>query len=306
MVTKRRTMPPDDRRRLRAFVLIAFAWTWLLWLPALWRSAVSGQPLPTIDGGLGVWQALTGVDLVLAVPFQLAVYGPAIAALVVLLRSDDRAALGSWARSLARVRVSWRWYAFVALAPVALAVATVALGTATGGGLPLWAAAPALSTVFLLFLTQTLTSGLEEPGWRGFALPLLQRNMTAERANWLLGLVWAAWHLPFLLYLYRDLPVWSLPLTLAGFTMSIVAMGFVHAWVYNSTGSVALNVLLHGWANVTNAVAVSLMPSPLVPLATAGVTWLFVAWLLRRYGGVTLRVEPEDAACSSFRRWGRG
>ena len=90
-------------------------------------------------------------------------------------------------------------------------------------------------------------------------------------------------------YLYRDMPAWALPLTLAGFAMSIVAMGFVHAWVYNSTGSVALNVLLHGWANVTNAVAVSVMASPLVPLATAGVTWLFVAWLLRRYGGATLR-----------------
>jgi uncharacterized protein len=235
--------------------------------------------------GLGAWGALAGADLALAVLFQLAVYGPAVAALAVLLRSGDRGGARGWARSLVRLRVPWRWYAFVALAPVALAVAVVALGAATGGGVPVWAAVPALSTVFLLFVTQTLTSGLEEPGWRGFALPLMQRSMTAERANWLLGLVWAAWHLPFLLYLYRDMPVWTLPLTLAGFTMSIVAMGYVHAWVYNSTGSVALNVLLHGWANVTNAVAVSVMASPLVPLATAGVTWLFVAWLLRRYGG---------------------
>jgi len=282
-------MQPGDRRRLRAFVLIAYAWTWLLWLPALWRSAATGIPLPTIDQGLGAWRALAGADLALAVLFQLAVYGPAVAALVVLLRSGDRAALTSWASSLVRLRVPVGWYAFVVLWPAALAVAVVALGAATGGGMPVWAAAPALSTIFLLFLTQTLTSGLEEPGWRGFALPLLQRSMTAERANWLLGFVWAAWHLPFMLYLYRDMPVWALPLTLAGFTMSIVAMGFVHAWVYNSTGSVALNVLLHGWANVTNAVAVSVMASPLVPLATAGVTWLFVAWLLRRYGGATLR-----------------
>jgi len=144
-----------------------------------------------------------------------------------------------------------------ALAPVVLALVVVGLGAVTGGGMPMWAAAPAASTVLLLFLTQTLTSGLEEPGWRGFALPLMQRHMTAESANWRLGFVWAAWHLPFMLYLYRDLPVWALPLTLAGFAMSIVAMGFVHAWVVNSTGSVALNVLLHGWANVTNAVAAS-------------------------------------------------
>jgi len=287
--SERPTLPPGDRGRLRAFFLLAFAWTWLLWLPALWRSAATGIPLPTIDQGLGAWRTLAGADLALAVLFQLAVYGPAVAALAVLLASGDRAALAAWARSLVRLRVPGRWYVFVALGPVALAIAVVALGAATGGGMPVWAAAPAASTVLLLFLTQTLTSGLEEPGWRGFALPLMQRHMTAERANWLLGFVWAAWHLPFLLYLYRDLPLWALPLTLAGFAMSVVAMGFVHAWVYNSTGSVALNVLLHGWANVTNAVAVSVMASPLVPLATAGVTWLFVAWLLRRYGGATLR-----------------
>ena len=295
---QRPTMQAGDRRRLRAFFLIAFAWTWLLWIPALWRSAATGIPLPTIDQGLGAWRALAGADLTLGVLFQLAVYGPAVAALVVLVRARDRAALAAWARSIVRLRVPWVWYAFVVLAPVVLAATVVAVGAVMGGGAPVWTALPALSTVALLFLTQTLTSGLEEPGWRGFALPLMQRSMTAERASWLLGLVWAAWHLPFMVYLYRDTPLWTVPLTLAGFTMSIVAIGYVHAWIYNSTGSVALNILLHGWANVTNAIAVSVMASPVVPLATAGVTWLFVAWLLRRYGAATLRAGPAGASSS--------
>lgn len=284
MTDGRRTPRSRDRRRLIAFLAIAFAWTWTLWMPALWRAANTGIRLPTIDQGLDAWRALAGADLALAVLFQLAVYGPAIAAAAVLLGMRDRAALGTWVGSLLRVRVGWRWYAFVALFPVALAVVVVVVGALTGGGAPAWSAVPAASTIALLFLTQTLTSGLEEPGWRGFALPLLQRSMTAERAGWVLGLVWAAWHLPIVLYLYRDLPVWSIPLTLAGFAMSIVAIGFVHAWVYNATGSVALNVVLHGWANVTNAVALAVMPSPLAPLVTAGATWLFVAWLLRRFG----------------------
>lgn len=286
-------MATGDRHRLIAFFLLAFTWTWLLWIPALWRSVTTGIPLPTIDEGLGTWRTLAGTDLTLAILFQLAVYGPLFAALAVLLRSGNREALQAWARSLVRVRVPLRWYAFVALAPLVLAVAVVAAGAATGGGMPVWAALPALSTVVLLFLTQTLTSGLEEPGWRGFALPIMQRSMAAEQANWLLGLVWAAWHLPFLIYLYRDLPVWIIPLILAGFAMSIVAMGFVHAWIYNSTGSVALNVLLHGWANVTNALAMAVMENPLVPLMIAGITWFFVAWLLRRYGGETLRRSPS-------------
>jgi hypothetical protein len=79
----------------------------------------------------------------------------------------------------------------------------------------------------------------------------------------------------------------------AGFTMNIVAMGYVHAWIYNSTGSVAMNALLHGWANAVAAVLASVAIGPMVPYAIAGVSWLFVAWLLRRYGKETLRSAPR-------------
>jgi membrane protease YdiL (CAAX protease family) len=249
------------------------------------------MPLPSLDQGFAVWRGLSGVDLAVAVAFQLAVYGPALAALVVLAR-QPRPALAAWARSLVRFDVAPRWYAFVFGAPIALALAVVAAAAVTGGA-PTWSALPAWPLLLGWFAAQVATSGLEEPGWRGFALPLLQRTYTAERANWLLGFVWAAWHLPFVLYLYRDLPLAMVPLTLAGFAMSIVAMGFVHAWVANSTGSVALNVLLHAWANVTNGLVALVVVSPIVPLATAGLTWLFVAWLLRRFGGATLRAPAS-------------
>jgi membrane protease YdiL (CAAX protease family) len=282
-------LPAADRRRLIAFVVLAFGWTWALWIPGLVRSAATGLPLPTLDPGFAAWRGLSGVDAVFAVAFQLAVYGPALAALVVLVR-EPRPALGAWARSLVRFDVAPRWYAFVFGAPIALALALVALAVLTGSGTPTWSAVPAWPLLLGWFAGQVATSGLEEPGWRGFALPLLQRTYTAERANWLLGFVWAAWHLPFVLYLYRDLPIAMIPLTLGGFAMSIVAMGFVHAWVANSTGSVALNVLLHAWANVATGLVALVVVSPIVPLATAGFTWLFVAWLLRRFGGATLQV----------------
>ncbi len=287
-------LPPADRRRLIAFLALAFGWTWALWLPGLVRSAATGMPLPTLDPGFAGWRGLAGVDLAFAVVFQLAVYGPALAALVVLAR-QPRPALAEWARSLVRFDVAPRWYAFVFGAPVVLALALVALAVGTGSGAPAWSAVPAWPLLMGWFLAQLATSGLEEPGWRGFALPLLQRTYAAERANWVLGFVWAAWHLPFVLYLYRDLPLAAIPVMVAGFTMSIVAMGFVHAWVFNSTGSVALNVLLHAWANVTTGLVALVVVSPIVPLATAGITWVFVAWLLRRYGGATLRAPARPA-----------
>ncbi len=271
---------------------MAYAITWALWIPPLVYSAVSGWSIPSIGQGFGPWTDLSPLQLGMAVCFQLAVYGPAIAALVVLLRSQDRAALRSWARSIVRLRVAPGWYAFVLLAPIALAILVTALGLALGGQLAAQGI-PAAGALAVMAITQILTSGMEEPGWRGFALPLLQRSHSAENASWYLGLIWAGWHLPYMLFLYRSLPLWQLPLTLAGFTMSIVGMGYVHAWLHNSADSTGMNVILHGWSNATNAVVAAVVLSPVVPLATAGVTWVFVFWLFSRYGKQTLSTSAR-------------
>lgn len=285
-------MPRADKSRLLAYVVIAYAITWALWIPPLVYSATSGWSIPSIGRGMGAWTGLSPLQLGLALCFQLAVYGPAIAALAVLLRSRDRGELTSWARSIVKLRVGPRWYAFVLLAPVALAVLVAAVGLALGGEL-VAQGIPALNVLAIMVVTQILTSGMEEPGWRGFALPMLQRWHSAENASWFLGLIWAGWHLPYMLYLYRQLPMWQLPFTLAGFTMSIIAMGYVHAWLHNSSDSTGMNVILHGWANVTNTVVAAVVLSPVVPLATAGVTWLFVFWLFKRYGKQTLSTSAR-------------
>jgi len=79
-------------------------------------------------------------------------------------------------------------------------------------------------------LTATLFGGLEEPGWRGHALPLLQEDRSPVRATILLGLAWGVWHVP----LYGP----------AGFAVPLV-LAFFYPHLYNRTGSVLLCVLLH-------------------------------------------------------------
>jgi hypothetical protein len=285
-------MPADDRRSLLLFYALAYGITWALWIPALAYSMATGTALPSFDKGFGAWSGLTGSAFVMSVLFQLAVYGPALAALALSLTRARRGALAAWRSSLVKFGVAAKWYLFVLAAPLALAAAVIGVNFAIGGSIDA-SGLPTIGSFALLVASQLLTSGFEEPGWRGFALPLLQRTHSAENASWYLGLAWAGWHLPFVLYLYREMPTWQLPLMVAGFTMNIVAMGYVHAWIYNSTGSVAMNALLHGWANAVAAVLASVAIGPMVPYAIAGVSWLFVAWLLRRYGKETLRSAPR-------------
>jgi membrane protease YdiL (CAAX protease family) len=191
---------------LAAYVVLAYAISWVLWTPA-----VVGF------GGPGA-----------VVLFFLGVLGPATAALVV--GRVTGASLRDWARQVVRWRVPWRYYLYALGVPALLFAAVNAelalLGQDVDLGL-LGERLPAYLGSFLLVLT--IGGGLEEPGWRGFALPRLQQTHTPVKATLLLGLVWGGWHLP----LYG-----------LGFVGPMLFV-FYYTWLYNRTGSVLLCILLH-------------------------------------------------------------
>jgi len=79
----------------------------------------------------------------------------------------------------------------------------------------------------------------EEIGWRGFALPHLQRRYSALVSSLIIGLVWAFWHFPNFFFFT--------PTMLAVFVPKVIALSVIFTWVYNSTGgSLFAVVLLHG------------------------------------------------------------
>jgi len=79
----------------------------------------------------------------------------------------------------------------------------------------------------------------EEIGWRGFALPHLQRRYSALVSSLIIGLVWAFWHFPnFFAFTPSDL---------AEFVPKVIVLSLIFTWVYNSTGgNLFAVVLLHG------------------------------------------------------------
>src|SRR5262249_24475725 len=112
-------------------------------------------------------------------------------------------------------------------------------------------------------IVQVLTTGLsEEPGWRDFALPLIQRRHGAALGTLILGLVWGCWHLP--LFFTR----WSLGgtrpdtahwwLTVGVFLVMAVAISYLITWVFNHTKESLPVALLLDASN--NAVASLVLP----------------------------------------------
>ncbi|MFE6175294.1 CPBP family intramembrane glutamic endopeptidase [Streptomyces sp. NPDC056464] len=94
-----------------------------------------------------------------------------------------------------------------------------------------------------------VTTGLaEEPGWREFAMPRLQRRHGPLLGTLVVGPLWGAWHLPLFLTEWGGPHVtWSTPLE---FIVTAIALSFVMTWVFNRTDeSLPLAMLLHCGVN---------------------------------------------------------
>ena len=98
------------------------------------------------------------------------------------------------------------------------------------------------------FLFIFLFIGLgEEPGWRGFALPELQRRYSPLLASLILAPIWAIWHLPLV---GNEFPWPIVPV----FLLSLFGATFMLTWFFNRTnGSVLLPMLFHATVNSVGA-----------------------------------------------------
>ncbi len=210
-----------------------------LWITPAWL-AVAGKV--TTTSAFPTPMALP-VDVLAAVAVALIISGvrsrrPGVRG---LLRSLD----------LRAYPVRWYWWAIaIGAYPVVMVVSAAASSQL---GLPV--SVPQLSGVwYLLALDVVLTllylmiggGGLEEPGWRGLALPLLQKRSRPLRASLILAVIWALWHLPLLL-LEGASPVAIVPYLL----LEVVPLAILFTAVFGLTkGSLPVVILLHASINV--------------------------------------------------------
>jgi membrane protease YdiL (CAAX protease family) len=181
--------------------------------------------------------------------FHVAVYGPAIAAFTVIRVVKGGAGIRSYFGRIFKWRVGLRWFLLVFVGFPLMFLAARLLAIAFGHEVPgygfdtWWGWLPVV-----LFALVNDPGCIEELGWRGFALPMLQRRFSALNAALILGVIWGIWHLPSFLISGTNQSAMSLPIFLLG----SVALSVLMAVIYNgSGGSVLLPLLAHWMVNAT-------------------------------------------------------
>lgn len=271
---------------LLSYFAIAFAVSWLLWLPRI----ATEQGWWSRD--VPAWWHYAGAA------------GPVSAALIVTALVDGRAGLRALGdRYRPRVAPAG-WLAFGIASPIVLFGGGLIAARLADGAWPAYADLAKASNLPaiglpLTFLVHLLTFAIgEETGWRGFALPRLQHAHRALPATGLLLIGWATWHVPSFFENpdYADMDAFML----VGWGIGLALGAVFLTWLFNSArGSLLVIVLWHGLFNLFSASEAA--SGPIAAVITSGVMVIAVAalWLagpdelrgLSRRAGPRVRYE---------------
>ena len=174
-------------------------------------------------------------------------FGPALVAVLLTGSSSDRGALRHLVSGIGKFPDRASYYVFaVGYMLTVKMIAALVQYVITG----VWAAHHAFPELLfpLAVAISTPVQAGEELGWRGFLLPRLATEMGFGNASLIVGVVWAAWHLPLFFIPGVDIYRESFPL----FALAVIPLSVTMAWLYASTnGSVLLTMLMHSAVNQT-------------------------------------------------------
>ncbi len=264
------------RHPLLFFFIIAYAGSWLLFMPL--ALSENGVGLLPFSHPLLPYVIPVGIFL-----------GPFLSGFVMTGVTEGREGIRHLLRRIVLWRVGLRWYLFALI--VLPAVFVLSASVLPGALASFQGLAPTIVTSLLVLFVYVffIGGGLnEEVGWRGFALPRLQRLHGPLVGSLILGPLWALWHVPIFWW-----PGWNTPPTILNivlYVISVSAFTIVMTWFFNNTkGSVFMAILIHTSHNVFYGIVPAIFSASIVigyggmvPLAIANVTLALVLIALTR------------------------
>jgi membrane protease YdiL (CAAX protease family) len=279
------------------YFILAIGFTWLFWIPTLIIAALNDYFMPSI---LTFNQLISEgfVDNLHMITFilnQIGVYGPFIAAVIMISITKKKEGLKDLLKRIGKVKIKVKWYIIIVVLPLVIFFLSALLSFVDLT--QLFNPGMSVFLVFLMFINTTLTSGLEEPGWRGYALPTLQETFNANKSSIILGVIWSIWHYPYLIYLYLtqlNFGAYLSVLSIVGFTASTIGVTIIYTWIYNNTNSVFIVILFHGLLNFIPQVMFGGVTESAGGVITALITWAFAIILTWKFGQETLVKLTDD------------
>jgi membrane protease YdiL (CAAX protease family) len=216
------------------FFIISFIFSWVLWAPLVLGSL---KIIPVSDKLLSI----TRFPVIM-----LGAFGPLAGALLSLRHEKGGGTVKEYLRSFTDFRLGWKAY----LLPV------IILGGSTfiswffpelygAERLPMLLPSAWVFIPCLMFMI-VLGGGQEESGWRGYALPLLENKFGIWKANIILGVIWAFWHIP----------TWFITgttqshMNFGGFVLLMTGYSFIFSWIRKISGNRPFSgMYAHGLAN---------------------------------------------------------
>lgn len=226
--------------------------------------------------------------------FILAVYSPGIAAVLLVWWHYGTKGLIRFFRRLTLWRMPLGWWAFLLIGIPAVKYLGAVINGTIGDPVPF---SPWYTLLPMLAITLFIGPVGEEFGWRGVALPLLQRRFAPLWASLILGTIWGVWHLPTFVLGGTPQSAWSF----GPYVLGVLALGVIVTPMFNAArGSILIPILFHFQMNL-----------PIWPEAQPWENYLFAGVavivviierksILRRGEGVTEILAPGGQGAARF------
>lgn len=260
-----------------SFFIVSYLFSWIFWVPAILyiRINLGDQETPS-------W---------LMIPNLIGTWGPFVSAVIMARIINGKGGIKSLLAKFNSFKVGVKWYILtILIAPVGM-FAAIGVYTLFHDGV---GAIDHSQWIFVLLgpIPALLFGPLgEELGWRGFALPNLQKKYTALTASIIIGVVWALWHLPAY-WAPSGTAISGYDVTLFNVVWYIVftiGLSILHTWLNNNTkSSLFIAVLFHAmytsgsvyalFPNITDAAFFDTLRWVIVPI------YVFVAIALIIHG----------------------
>jgi membrane protease YdiL (CAAX protease family) len=209
------------------FILLTFIFTWSIEIPAA-----------LTKHGYFVIKVSKGLQTI-------ATFAPGIVAILLSLVLNGSSGLKAFLKPIIKWRVNIYWYLIIVATGILL----------TGFSFLIFylfinnqvKPDTAFNILVYLLILIFFSPFWEEIGWRGFLLPRLQEKHSSLTAALIIGLVWGLWHLPGILAAnpYGDQSMYYFLIIFIG----CFALSILQTWLFNSTKSLLICILLHDAVN---------------------------------------------------------